>query len=828
MAPGLKLSVAVVLAMIAIPLGGRAQEFGRGIHYTGQDGNTKYVPFDQIDRDNVDQLRVVWRRPAVDPSITNEFPELEPSNSFQSTPLFFEGVLYASNAVGLVEAFDAATGQTLWVQEPVERGFRGVAGRATRGVALWVSPSTGERRVLSARGEYLYALDAETGEMIETFGEQGRINLRRDNPHASSFRAPSGVAVVNDVIVVAGTGGGAGDFDSDREGAPEDVRGFDVRSGELLWTFHVVPRPGEFGNETWEDGSWEVAGAIGAWVPLSVDAELGHVYVPLSAPSPAWYGGYRPGQNLFSNSLVCLDARTGERIWHYQIVHHDLWDYDLPSSPILGDITVDGRQIKAVMQPTKHGLLFTFDRVTGQPVWPIEERPVPASTVPGEVAWPTQPFPTKPAPFDRVGITVDDLIDFTPELRARALEIIELYVLGPVFTPPSLATATSKGTATAPGASGSANWNGGAFDPETGMLYVASHTQVWANDLVPVPPDEGTAVYRHGPPPEQQSGSTGCCSQMELYGPDGLPIVKPPYGRITAIDMNRGEHRWVVPNGDGPRDHPLLRDLDLPSLGASGRGAPLLTKTLLFVGEGDPILVATPQYMGGNGFRAYDKATGAVVWTMEFEAGTTSAPISYMHEGKQYIVVAIGGRDHPAEFVALALSASDDEAGQQASNQVRSERAEEATQSGGVYATAQADRGREIYRAKCESCHQVTLAGSTTASPLVGQSFRADWQGRSLGNLYGRIRTTMPDLDPGSLKAQEVVDLIAYILLRNGYPAGSQELSPDFGKLREMEIQPPTEIGGHAYESDPPSTRWVARLTSEPFSTVRQTIREDQ
>ena len=625
--------------------------------YASDKANTKYTPLAQIDRDNVGKLRVLWRRPALDPGLSETFPDLNPSDALQATPLMLGGVLYTSNSVGLVEALDPGTGETLWVQEPLHEGFRGVAGRSTRGVAHWSSDSS--QRIFSVRGDYLVSMSAETGSLVRGFGDGGKVNLKRDGP-PEPFPAggTSGPIVVADVVIVGGGRAGS-DFPVVKEGIPaEDIRAYDVRTGRLRWTFHVKPRPGEFGFETWEDDSWKIGGAIGAWPPLTVDEELGYVYLPLSSPMHSFYGGHRPGQTLFANSLVCVDGRTGERVWHYQFVHHDLWDYDPASAPVLGDITVDGKPIKAVMQLTKQGFMFVFDRVTGEPVWPIEERPVAASTTPGERAWPTQPFPTKPAPFDRQGVTVDDLIDFTPELRAEALEIAKQYVLGPLFTPPSVAApGHTQGTLTLPGAAGGANWNGGAFDPETGIFYVPSHTHPWVNDLVRPPPLlEATTPYMHGP---QEAGPlmsvSDCCAQYEIAGPDGLPLVKPPYGRITAIDMNTGEHVWMTPNGDGPRNHPRLRHLNLPPLGQQGRASPLLTKTLLFIGEGDPIIVGTPRGGGGNKFRAYDKATGDVLWETAFEAGTTGAPMSYLWNGKQYIVVAIGGVDHAAEWVALGL-----------------------------------------------------------------------------------------------------------------------------------------------------------------------------
>jgi quinoprotein glucose dehydrogenase len=327
------------------------------------------------------------------------------------------------------------------------------------------------------------------------------------------------------------------------------------------------------------------------------------------------------------------------------MVHHGLWDYDNPAAPNLVDITVDERPIKAVVQVSKQGFVYVFDRVTGEPVWPIEERAVPPSTVPGERASPTQPFPTRPAPFERQGITVDDLIDFTPQLRAEAIEILNGYVYGPMFTPPSVRSDNlddTQGTIQLPGWVGGADWNGAAFDPETQILYVPSITAPIVAALVEPDPEVSNFIYVRGPP-------------RSVVGPQGLPLVKPPWGRITAIDLNEGEHVWMVPNGEGPRDHEALQGLDLPRLGVPGRPAPLLTKTLLFIGEGSPNMVATPRFGGGKMFRAYDKGTGEVLWEMELPAGTSGAPMTYMADGRQYVVVAVGDANHHAEFIALSL-----------------------------------------------------------------------------------------------------------------------------------------------------------------------------
>jgi quinoprotein glucose dehydrogenase len=419
---------------------------------------------------------------------------------------------------------------------------------------------------------------------------------------------------------------------------------------------------------------------------MTADEELGYVYIPLTAPTSSSYGGWRPGDNLYSDSLVALDAKTGKKIWHYQMIHHDLWEYDNVGPAMLGDITVNGRRIKAVMQPNKSGFLFVLDRTNGQPVWPIEERPVPQSTVPGEQTSKTQPFPTKPPAFDLQGVTDADLIDYTPELKARARELVKDYVMGPLFTPPMLASdepGAKKGTLKQPGGWGSANWNTGAFDPETGMYYAVSTSlpgpggQLVRKQSDPAAtmeyagggggaPQAGRGAQpgqgrQGGPPQGQQGGGQGQQGgqQQGLGGIniDGLPIIKGPYGRITALNLNNGTMVWQKANGDGPRNHPLLKGLNLPPLGIPNRPAPLLTKTLLFLGEGSNAVIGTPRVDWGWGkkFRAYDKATGAVIHEMELPSGTTAGPMTYLLGGKQYIVVSIGAQDHPAEYVALAL-----------------------------------------------------------------------------------------------------------------------------------------------------------------------------
>lgn len=621
---------------------------GEWPHYGADGGMTKYSPLEQINADNVNDLEIVWRRPGLDPAYLEINPNQRTSSNHVATPIVLNGVGYAPNGVGLVEAFDPGSGETIWVQEIPGDGD-GLPGAVTRGIAYW---SDGDAaRILVQRNTWLYALNAETGETLADFGENGRVSLQRMSVEFERYRWGGVPVVVRNVVIV---GQGMADIFGQREAPPSEVQAFDVRTGELRWTYSPIPQAGEIGVQTWQDRSWSYTGHGPVWALFSADEELGLVFVPLSSATNDMYGGHRIGDNLFTQSTVALNAETGERVWHYQTVHHGLWDYDHPAAPILMDIEVEGVPIPAVVQITKQAFAFAFDRRTGEPIWEIEERPVPQSDVPGEVTSPTQPFPTRPAPFDRQGATVDNLIDFTPELRAEALEIFDRYVTGPMFTPPSITEPDGKlGTIQLPGSQGGADVQGAAFDPETGYLYIPSITSPFVADLVQGDPDVTDLAYVKG-------------TRRWVAGPQGLPLFKPPYGRITAIDMNTGEHVWMVPNGDGPRDNPAIAHLDLGQLGWPGRPSPLLTRTLLFVGEGQtnllpggrippemPVEIATNS--GGLMFRAYDKMSGEIEWETRMEAGVTGAPISYMHEGRQYIVAAIGDRRYQPELVAFAL-----------------------------------------------------------------------------------------------------------------------------------------------------------------------------
>jgi len=617
--------------------------------YGGSQGFDRYSALDLINAQNVKGLKVLWTRPALDPSLTQQFPGLKAGDYFRSTPIMIGGVLYAPDGVGLVEAFDAKTGKTLWVQQPFAATRKEAAGASTRGVAYW--RGDGQARIFGLHGSYLYALDAQSGKACQDFGESGRVDLKRAGAD-SGFFISGGPLVVGDLVVVGGAGGGrrSGDYGDQMKGVPETVRAFDAKSGKLVWEWSPMPAPGDPARETWGDGSADIAGGMGAYGTLSADEQLGIVYVPLKTPTPPVWGGWRPGDNLYSTSLVALNAHTGKKVWYFQLVHHDLWHFDTAAPPILGDITVDGRKVKAVMQTGKNAILYTLDRATGKPVWPIEEKPVPQSTIPGEHSSATQPIPTRPAPLSHQGFTMDDLIDFTPELRAEAQQIAKQYTVGPAFTPPTFYDAKpggNKGTLTMPGTDGGCNWNCGAFDPETHTYYTIA-VNIVADYAAEKPTTSGATMkwrMREDDP-----------KVWIVPGPQGLPLNKPPYGVLEAINMDTGGYRWQVPNGDGPRDNPALKDLHLPPLGIPGRAAPLVTKSLLFVGESSTAVDLGEITHGyGNNFRAYDKRNGQVLATLALPAGTTAAPMTYSVDGKQYVVVAVGGNHGPTEFVAMGL-----------------------------------------------------------------------------------------------------------------------------------------------------------------------------
>lgn len=640
----------LLLSLLALPSAGQRKASkdsakapvgtanGEWRFYAGDNGSKKYSPLDQINKETVKDLKVAWRWDSPDLKLQAANRGLS-AFGHEATPIAIGNTLYTSTSLSQVAAINAATGETLWVYDP--ESYK--AGRPTnlgfvhRGVGYWTDGNE-ERLYIGTADAYLIAIDAKTGKPVESFGENGRVNLTKAIPHAVNARnyaVTSPPLVCRDTVIV---GASISDGPSMKEMPRGDIQAFDARTGKPAWIFHTVPQEGEFGNETWEGESWKYTGNTNVWTLMSADDELGYVYLPTGTPTNDWYGGHRLGNNLFAESLICLEAKTGKRVWHYQTVHHGVWDYDLPSAPILCDITVGGRRIKAVAQLTKSGFVFVFDRVTGKPVWPIEEKPVPPSAVPGERLSPRQPHPTRPAPYERQGSTEENLIDFTPELRAEAKKILEQFDHGPLFTPP-----TERGTLNLPGWGGGANWWGGAFDPETGMLYVPSITSSIVVKLVKPDPARSNFNFVRG------GGGGG-------NGPAGLPLWKPPYGRVTAINMNTGNHAWMVPNGEGPRQQmneaikkATGKDIDVGPVGAGGSG-PLLTKTLLFIGQG-------ASGRGGAGrdgahvMRAFDKATGKIIAEVELPGTPNGTPMTYMAGGKQFIVVATtDGR-----LVALSL-----------------------------------------------------------------------------------------------------------------------------------------------------------------------------
>ena len=621
--------------------------------YGADKAGTKYSPLDEINRETIGNLRIAWRRSSMPEELLADFPNTAGSRNLQHTPLMIDGLLYMSSVVGAVVALDPTTGETVWYDHlpPRADGNGLTRGGSTRSLAYWTDGT--DARIVTNVGSSLVALNAKTGERYSDFGDGGQVDLTQgfERP-VTGWRWTSGPIVVRDVIVVAGVPAPATDILSEaqlapKEMPPDDVRGYDVRTGKLLWTFHVVPRAGEPGNETWLESSWTYSGNSGAWTLLGADEELGHVYIPTEEATGDYYGGTRPGDNLYAESIVALDAATGKRVWHFQTLHHGIWDYDLPAPPVLADITVDGRRIKAIAQVTKQAFVFVLNRETGEPVWPIEERPAPQGNVPGERYSPTQPFPTKPPAFDQQGVAEADVIDFTPELKAEAMAILEGYAYGPLYTPPVLLgnAETPKGTLLVPGTNGGADWGGAALDPETNVLYVPSAHMPTVIALGPSTIPESTLPYvKHRVP--------------WPFGPRGLPDpFKPPYSRLVAIDLDEGAIRWSVANGDGLRNHPAFAGLDLPPLGAPGRMAALVTKSFVFMGEGSDTGVGLPPGggYGGKMFRAFDKATGDIVWETELPAGVSNAPMTYSAGGKQYIVVGISGSEHPGEFIALAL-----------------------------------------------------------------------------------------------------------------------------------------------------------------------------
>ena len=601
--------------------------------YGGANSSHKYSPLDQINTTNVSSLVPAWSWDSPDnitvaDNIAAENYRSMPAG-FKSTPIVIDETLYIPTSYGRVAALNAATGAEIWTFDTAawESGRPTNLGFNTRGVGYWANNSQ-KRLFFGTNDSYLWSIDAETGLPDPKFGRKGKIDLTQGLGREID-RLQYGVVapplVTNDVVVVNSV---IFDAPNKKEMPPGHVRGFSAETGELLWMFETIPQRGQFGNETWEEDSWEYTGNTNSWTMMSADDAAGIVYIPIGTPTNDWYGGLRRGDNLFAESLVAVDALTGERIWHFQMVHHGVWDYDLPAAPTLVDLVVDGKEVKAVAQISKQGFTYVFDRITGEPVWPIIEKEVPQSTVPGEKLSLTQPFPTKPAPFALQGISDETLINFTPELRRSALQMIERFDYGALFTPPSL-----RGTINLPGWGGGGWWTGAGFDPDTGLYYVPSVSIPIVVQLVEGGSTDSDFPYVRG-------GVTS------VGGPEGLPLTKPPYGRITAINLNSGEHEWMIPHGEGIRKKIIdMGILDPGPVGGASRTGPLVTKTLLFLAQSDN---------GRNVLRAFDKASGETITEIELPLPPSAAPMTFAVSGKQFIALAVGG-GADSRLITLAL-----------------------------------------------------------------------------------------------------------------------------------------------------------------------------
>ena len=645
--------------------------------YGGDLGGTKYSPLTQINRDNFDDLKIAWRWQSADAFLSIDTPDggewwadsqlifdellrRDPNlwrdgqspylTNLKATPLMVGGRLFINMPTSQTASIDARTGKTLWVYNPktYEKGTTTMTARWNqRGVAYWSGdPERTDERIFFGTGNgFLICVDAKNGRPCQDFGEAGWLDLLTDLPRASRgdrdwlnalrYSVQSPPLVIGNTVV---TPSSISSYNITKEAPPGWMRGFDARSGNTKWTFHTIPQGDEYGNDTWAGDSWRVTGKVGVWTMMSADPELGLIYLPTNTPAPDYYGGHRLGDNLFAESIVALDIETGERAWHFQAVHHGLWDWDFPAAPNLVDIEIDGQTIKALAQISKQGFTYVFNRETGEPIWPIEERSVPTDTdVPGERPSPTQPFPTKPKPFEYQGVEIDDLANFTPEIREMAIKAVEGYRLGPIFTPQMW-----NGTIQRPSTGGGANWSGAAFDPETNVLYVPSDNRYSVMQYREPRDDEDSTLAII-----ERRGETRTRPQM----PQGLPLFKPPYSRMTAIDLNTGDHVWMKPmgNGDRIRNHRLLEDLDLPPVGGdSSRAGPLLTPELLI------FALTAGGSNDGPRLVAFDKTTGDELASIDLPGGAIGTPMTYKIDDKQYIALTVGGQPVP-ELIAFAL-----------------------------------------------------------------------------------------------------------------------------------------------------------------------------
>ena len=649
------------LALVAIPSIGNAQaarspfttQRGDWPSYTGDTRGSRYSPLDQITGTNFSTLEIAWR-------FKTDSLGPRPEFKLEGTPLVVGGVLYATGGTGrAVFALDAVTGAQKWVHKEDE-GDRGAAAPrplSGRGLAYW-SDGRDERIIYVTPGYRLIALDAKTGQPIPSFGSGGAVDLKTDIDQTifpdltTGEIGYQGAPIVARDVAIIGAAFREGTAPKSYKNNKGYIRGFDVRTGKRLWTFHTIPQKGEPGYDSWLNNSADAAGNTGVWTQITADEELGLVYLPVESPTGDYYGGHRPGNNLYGESIVCLDLKTGAKKWHYQIVHHPIWDFDLASAPILADITVGGKAVKAVAVPTKQGILYTFDRITGTPVWPFEEKPVEKGDVPGEWYSPTQPIPSKPAAYAKNGTSIDDLIDFTPDLRAQAVAIASKYKLGPIFTPPVVSKADGPlGTLARGPTNGGSNWPGGAFDPETHTVYLASSNAAPAVlGLIQPSKDRSDMDWVGGSAAPGGRGGGGLSVQ-------GLSIFKPPYGTISAINLDKGEIAWQVPHGETPdavRNHEALKGMNIPRTGQPGfTVGTLVTKTVVIAGDAQ--VTTLPTRPRGAMLRAYDKKTGVEVGAVLLPAPISGSPMTYSVNGKQYIVAAVSGGNYSGEYIALRL-----------------------------------------------------------------------------------------------------------------------------------------------------------------------------
>jgi quinoprotein glucose dehydrogenase len=614
--------------------------------------STRYSSLDQINAANFSKLEVAWRF-----RTDNLGPR--PEFNFQGTPLMVGGVVYTTaGSRRAVVALDAATGEQLWVHR-LDEGKRGEEAPrllSGRGLAFW-SDGRSSRIIYVTPGYQMVALDAKTGVRIGNFGRGGIVDLKLEDdqemdPVTGDIGLHAAPIIAKDVVII-GAAHTEGSRPVSRRNDKGYVRGYDVRTGKRLWIFHTIPRPGEYGYDTWQQGSEEYTGNTGVWAQMSADEELGLVYLPVEMPTGDYYGGHRPGAGLYGESLVAVDIKTGKRKWHFQFIRHGIWDWDLPCAPILADVVIDGRMRKIAAQPTKQGWLYVFDRATGEPIWPFEERKVEASDVPREQANPTQLFVAKPPPFERQGVSLDDLIDFTPALKAEGQKLAARFKLGPLFTPPVVSKWEGPlATLMLPNVTGGANWQGGSFDPETGMFYIFTNTGISDLGLIPGGTQSDMQYIRGQAPNPENPKAPPIPLTVQ-----GLPLVKPPYGRITALDLKTGTLAWQIAHGETPdniRNHPALKGVTIPRTGRQGRIGTLITKTLVIAGEGG--VFTLPDGRRGAMLRAYDKATGKEVGAAYMPAPQTGSPMTYLHNGRQYVVVATSAPPNlPGELIAFRL-----------------------------------------------------------------------------------------------------------------------------------------------------------------------------